>query len=161
MAFRDTYDTPIIIKDEGSTIVAAASTMNFVGSGVTATGSGSDATVNISSGGGGFTWNNTTGTTQSMSTDNGYISNNASQSTFTLPTTAAVGKVVAVAGSGAGGWILAQNASQYIQFGPLVTTTGTGGSLTSTNQFDSVQLVCIVANDGWSVISSIGNISIV
>lgn len=106
-------------------------------------------------------WSNVTGTTQAAAVNNGYITNNAGLVTVTLPSTAAVGSIVEVAGSGAGGWRLAQNASQLVNFGVLVTTTGTGGRLDSVNRYDAVRLICIVANTTWSVISSQGNISVV
>jgi hypothetical protein len=57
-------------------------------------------------------WNNVTGTSQSAAINNGYIANNASLVTVTLPATAPVGSLVAVAGAGAGGWKLAQNSGQ-------------------------------------------------
>lgn len=66
-----------------------------------------------------------TGTSQSASINNGYIANNASLVTITIPTTAVVGSIVRVAGSGAGGWKVAQNASEIIHFGSVNTTTGT------------------------------------
>ena len=43
----------ITIKDEGSTLSTAATTLNFVGSGVVASGSGAEKTITISGGGGG------------------------------------------------------------------------------------------------------------
>ena len=117
--------------------------------------------VDLSAGGGaGITWNNVTGLTQAADVDNGYIANNASQVTVTLPNTAAVGKTVRVIGSGAGGWKIAQPAGDNIVFGIQTTTTGTGGYLASINRYDAVELVCIVANSTWSVISSQGNIEI-
>lgn len=123
---------------------------------------GASSTVNLlaATGGGGITWNNVTGTTQAASINNGYIANNAALVTVTLPSTAAVGSVVRVAGAGAGGWRIAQNASQLINFGTTVTTTGTGGRLDSTNRYDAVELLCVTANTTWTVISSVGNINI-
>lgn len=113
-----------------------------------------------SGGGSSFTWNEVTGTTQTASVDNGYITNNASMVTVTLPDTAALGSVVRVAGKGAGGWRIAQNAGETIHFGNTDTTTGTTGNLSSTNQYDSVELLCITANSDWVVASSVGNIEI-
>lgn len=113
------------------------------------------------SGGGGISWNEVTSTTQSASVDNGYITNNAGLVTVTLPDTAALGNTLRIVGLGAGGWELAQNASELIYFGNSTTTTGTGGSLSSTQSKDSIELVCVVANTEWSVISSVGNITIV
>lgn len=110
---------------------------------------------------GGITWNEVSGTSQAAAVNNGYIANNGSLVTVTLPDTAAVGDVVRVAGYGAGGWKVAQNASEIIHFGPVDTTTGVGGSLASTNRYDAVELVCTVANLEWVVVTSMGNITIV
>ena len=107
-----------------------------------------------------MTWTDVTGTTQAMAVNNGYVANNAGLVTLTLPDTAAFGSVLEVVGLGAGGWRIAQNASELINFGSSVTTTGVGGRLDSTNRYDDVRLVCTVANTQWSVISSIGNITI-
>ena len=83
--------------------------------------------------------------------------------TTTLPATAAVGTVIILQGSAAGntGWLIAQNAGQNIQFGNTSTTIGVGGSLASTNNNDSVSMVCTVADTTWNVFSSVGNITIV
>lgn len=113
------------------------------------------------SGGTGLTWNTVTGTTQAAAISNGYITNNASLVTVTLPSTAAVGSVIELTGQGGGGWKLAQPASVLVNFGSASTTTGTGGSIASTNQFDSVRIVCIVANTTWNVLSAQGNLTIV
>lgn len=113
-----------------------------------------------SGGGGGITWNEVTGTSQSAAVDNGYIANNAGLVTVTLPSTAALGSVVRVAGKGAGGWRVAQNSGQSIRFGNTVTTTGAGGRLDSNNDFDAVEILCTTANSGWTVISSVGNIEV-
>lgn len=110
---------------------------------------------------GSLTWTVVTGTAQSAAVNNGYFSNNAGLVTVTLPSTAAVGSVVEVAGLGAGGWKIAQAASVLIHFGNTVTTTGTGGSLASVNQYDAARLICSVANTTWHVVSSIGNITVV
>lgn len=120
-----------------------------------------DGTWATPSGGTGFTWNEVTTTTQTAAVGNGYITNNASLVTVTLPSTAAVGSSVRVAGKGAGGWKIAQNASGIIHFQGTNTTTGTGGSLASTVTYDAAELICIVANNEWVVVSSMGNITIV
>lgn len=95
-----------------------------------------------------------TGTTQAMSTNNGYIANNAGLVTLTLPTTAAVGDVLKIIGMGAGGWRIAQNASQNVQLGSVSSTSGTGGSLSSTNRYDSIDLICTVANTTWQALGA-------
>lgn len=102
---------------------------------------------------------NVSGTTQSMTTNNAYVANNSSLVTLTLPSSFSVGDEMIVMGLGAGGWKIAQNASQLINFGNAVTTTGTGGSLASQNQYDVVHLKCIASNT-LTVISAQGNITV-
>ena len=113
-----------------------------------------------SGGGSSFTWTEVTTTSQSAAVNNGYTTNNAALVTVTIPTSCAVGDTVQVSGVGAGGWQIAQNASEIIHFGNMDTTTGTGGYLASTHRRDSVELVCVVANTEWNVIKSVGNITI-
>ena len=108
-----------------------------------------------------FPWTDVTGTSASMAINNGYIADNAGLVTLTLPSTAALGSTIKITGKGAGGWTMAQNASQLVNFGSSTTTTGTGGSLSSTNTFDSVEIVCITANTTWNVQYSQGNITVV
>jgi hypothetical protein len=104
--------------------------------------------------GGGTTWSTVTGTSQSMAVNSGYVANNAGVVTMTLPTTAAVGDVIYVTGLGTGGWSIAQNASQLIHVGSLASTTGVGGSVSSTNQYDTIGIRCIVANTTWTVMEA-------
>lgn len=87
-----------------------------------------------------------TGTTQTIAAGTVYIANNASLVTFTLPASIAIGQKFEIIGKGAGGWRIAQLASQFINFGDTVTTTGVGGSLSSTNQYDAVTITCTTAN---------------
>jgi len=110
--------------------------------------------------GGGFTWNEVTGTTQAAAVNNGYICNNGSLVTVTLPASAALGTVIRLAGKGAGKWKLAQNASQQINFNSSATTSGTGGYLQANGQYDCVEVLCITADTIFEVISSIGNITV-
>lgn len=102
-----------------------------------------------------------TGATQAMAVNRSYSANRATAVAFTLPVTAIVGDEVAITGIGNGGWTLAQNANQYINIISATTTVGVGGSLASTNKFDSVRLVCTTTNNGWNVISMMGNITYV
>ncbi len=99
---------------------------------------------------------------QSAAINNGYICNKAGLLTLTLPTTAAAGTIIEVTGMNTAlGWKIGQNASQQIFFGTSATTSGTGGSLASSNIYDSVRLVCNTANLTWIVLSSVGNITVV
>ena len=123
-------------------------------------GAGSPPSFQAESGGG-LTWNVETGTSATMSVNNGYFANNASLITFTLPTIAAVGDIVHVIGMGAGLFKIAQNASEDISFSNVTTTSGTGGSITSLDQYASLELICSVANTNWIVKSSTSNYSII
>jgi hypothetical protein len=106
------------------------------------------------------TWNAVAGTAQTMSANNSYYTQNASSTTLTLPVSCNVGTVMQIAGVGAGGWVLAQNAGQSINFGNQVTTTGTGGSIASTNRYDGVLILCVVANTQWVVLTAVGNLTV-
>lgn len=117
--------------------------------------------ITINSTGAGLSWTDVTGTSQAIAVNNGYTANNVGLVTLTLPATAAYGSVVSVVGKGAGGWKVAQNSGQTIHFGSVNTTTGAGGSLASTNQFDVLSILCTVANTDFTVLDSIGNLTVV
>jgi hypothetical protein len=128
----------------------------------TTSGSSSTATwTQITAASGMFDWVTVTGTSQSMAINSGYITNNGSLITLTMPSVAAVGSSIAVMGLGAGGWTIAQPLGVQIVYGANSTTSGVGGSLSSTNKSDSVRMNCIVANTTWSVFTSVGNITVV
>ncbi len=137
----------LIVGSTGAIPVAATLT---AGTGVSITNAAGSITVNAS--GGGMTWTTTAGTTQAVAVNNGYVSGNAAQTTFTLPATAAVGSHAAVEGLGAGGWILTANTGQTIKIG--TGTTSSAGTLTSAAASDNVYVVCIVANTTWRVITT-------
>lgn len=128
------------------------------GTGVTvANGAGS---ITINAVGSGLSWTVITGASQAMSVNNGYIANRSGTVAFTLPTTSAVGDIVAVTGMNTAlGWSIAYTTNQQIFFGTSSATLSTG-SLASTNIRDTVYLVCIVANLTWNVVGSIGNITV-
>lgn len=111
-------------------------------------------------GGGGLTWSVVT-VDGSFTNDTGTIANKGTLLTMTLPASAAVGTTIKITGINAGLWKVAQNASQLIRFGQSTTTTGTGGSLEATKIGDSIEMICVVANTTWQVISSVGSITIV
>jgi hypothetical protein len=117
-----------------------------------------DATWETASGGG-LTWsavvNNAT-----MVVDTGTIANKGSLLELTLPTTSAVGKVLRIAGMNAGLWKVIQGANQYIKMGSVASTVGATGYISSTLTYDCVEMVCIEADKGWVVVSSMGTITI-
>ncbi len=103
-----------------------------------------------------------TGTSATMVIGIAYVANNGSLVTLTLPTTAATGTLIKVAGFGAGGWKIAQNASQNIKTGAATTTTtGTGGSLSSGGRYDCVELICGTANTTWMILNNTGTLTFV
>ena len=81
-----------------------------------------------------FTWSTITGTTQAAEVANGYVIGNSSKTTITLPATASLGALVSVRG---------------------YESTSSGGSLTSSNRYDSVDIECIVPNLVWMVSSAV------
>ena len=144
----------------GSTGADPSASTLTAGTGVSITnGAGS---ITIAATGGGLTWTNVTGTSAAMAINNGYLANNAGLVTLTLPATAAQFSVIRVQGVGAGGWAIAQNASQQILIGSAATTAGVTGSLASTNANDAVELLATTGGSStvWSVQSSMGNITV-
>jgi hypothetical protein len=108
-----------------------------------------------------FPFTEVTNPTQTMSVNNGYITNNVGLVTTTLPSTSNVGDLVWVIGKGSGSWQIAQNPGQTIHFGNRNTTTGVSGHLDSSNQYDAIQLICITANTDWACTGIVqGNIDV-
>lgn len=143
----------------GGTSSPAAATLT-AGAGVSITNGNNSIT--IASTGGAFTWTNVTSTPQALAAQNGYVANDASEITFTLPTNSALGDTIRIMGKGAGGWTITYTTSQFIQFGNVATTT-TSGALSSSNQFDCVTIVCTTASATapvFSVEHSIGNLTV-
>lgn len=105
-------------------------------------------------------WVEVTGATQQMAVNTGYVANRATLVTFTLPATAAVGDVVEIVGVGAGGWQIDQNAGDIVHVGNTSSLAGTGGHTASSNRYDSIRLVCVVANDEWTTASVVGLLTI-
>lgn len=135
----------------------AAGTSGFV---LTSTGSSSLPVWSAASSGG-LTWNDTTGATQAMAVQNGYVSNDGVTGVvFTLPAAAVVGEMVAVQGSGAGLWTIAQNSGQTIHFNAVDSTTGITGTVASTSRYDSITLICNVEDTDWVVYTATGNLSV-
>lgn len=105
-------------------------------------------------------WNPVAATSQLMAPNGRYYAQSATLTTFTLPVAAAAGTELQICGLGSGGWVLAQNAGQSINFVNQVTTTGTGGSIASSNRYDGLWLLCVVANTQWVVLSAVGNLTV-
>ena len=95
-----------------------------------------------------------------MVNKNGYICNNASLVTATLPVSAAVGDYFRLGGKGAGLFRLAQNSGQFVHWETDTTTTGVTGSLTSLARYNSLEIVCITADTEFLIIGSIGSFTV-
>ena len=147
----------------GTTATGAFQNVSGVGtSGQVLTSNGASALPTWhASGSSVYPWTDITTTTQTIAINNGYTSNNAGVVTFTLPSTAAYGSTFRICGKGAGGWSIAQNSGQTINYGSVTTTSGTGGSLSSSLQYDTVEVLCTVANTTFTVLSSQGNLNYV
>lgn len=163
----------------GGTGLATLTAYGLMAAGTTSTGNmqqigiGSTGQVLTSNGAGALptfqsttsvSWVDVTGTTQTISAGVGYVSDNAAAITYTLPASPVLGNVFEItggaSGAAAGSWILAQPATQKVNFGNTATTVGVGGSIAATNQYDSIRCVCIVAGTAavWNVVSSVGNL---
>lgn len=103
-------------------------------------------------------WNDVSGTSQAAAVNNGYIISNAGQTTISIPATAAEGSIIAVQGKGTAGWIVQMNTGQTCHLGSSVTSSA--GTLTSTNQWDAIEIICTTANTVFATRSAVGNITI-
>jgi len=102
------------------------------------------------------------GTTQAMTSNHTYIANSASLTTFTLPTTSAVGDILQVTGSAlnTGGWKITYTTGQII-WGPAGSTTITTGNAASASAAaQSVNMICVVANTTWAITANSGTITL-
>jgi hypothetical protein len=156
--FTNLTNGQLLIGSTGADPVAAAIT---AGSNISISNGVGGITISAS-GLASFSWTVVTGTTQTMVSNNGYVANNGSTVTLTLPVTSAVGDEIDIVGKGAGGWSVAQNAGQSIVLGSSTTTVGATGSLSSTLAKDSFYMLCTVANTEWTVASGpVGNLTVV
>lgn len=94
---------------------------------------------------------------QPLVVNNGYFCTGGGTLALLLPAVSAVGDQINVVLLGSTAWQITQGAGQQIVIGNQQTTAGVGGSLTSTQQGDSITLVCAQANLIWVVINSMGN----
>lgn len=119
---------------------------------IVANGSGS---ITVSATGGGLGFATISGTTQTAVVLTRYLALNAGQTTLTLPSTYAVGDIVALIGSTAntGGWIIQASAGDTVRVNN--STTSAGGTVTCTAVAGQcIELVCDVANTSWVMTST-------
>jgi len=104
-----------------------------------------------------ISWVVETGATRNLVAFEGVFGNSGSAQTFTLPSTASVGDTFEIVQMGAGLITIDYGTGQIIHFGSSDSTT-TSGNITSTAQWDTVKLVCNVADTEFTVVNgAIGN----
>ena len=131
------------------------------GGGITVTGNPFTNTLTIT-GASSFTWQEVVAGVVNLAVNNGYVLNNAGGVTATLPAVAAIGDLIRIIGKGVGGWSIAQNGGQTCYFDAVnATTTGVAGSITATDQYDCIDIICITANTDFKVLITAGNPAIV
>jgi hypothetical protein len=126
--------------------------------------SNGDATwvrIDITTGNAGITnWIIVTDTSDDIESKTGYVANNGSLVTLTLPSACVLGDEFRVLVKGSGLVRIAQNASDQIIFGNQSTTVGAGGYIEATSVGDSVHIVCVDANE-YYVLDGVGNWTII
>jgi hypothetical protein len=105
-------------------------------------------------------WQSVAGTTISLVPNKGYILQAGTLTTATLPLVCPAGDVIRICGSGTGLFLIAQNTGQSIKLGTTSSTGGATGSVASSNQYDAIELLCVVANTMFATISSVGNFTV-
>lgn len=140
----------------GSTAGAPAAATLTAGTGISISNGSNSITINAT--GGGITWSEQTSSPVSAAVNNGYVANLGSLLTFDLPGTFAIGDTIRIAGKGAGLWVIDAPAGDTVIFGNQ--TTSSGGTITATNANDCIEIVGTTANSVWTVLSSIGNLTV-
>lgn len=104
---------------------------------------------------------NQTSSSATLAANSRYSTNNgASLVTYTIPAGAAVGDTYIIVGGSSGGWTVAQPASVQIHLSGSATTSGVGGSLSSSNQYDCLTITCVASNV-FTAYGVQGNITVV
>jgi hypothetical protein len=143
-------DGQLVIGSTGADPALATLT---AGAGISITNASGSITITNSSTA--FAFVNQTATAVTMAPMTGYICTSTANAlvTLTLPAIAAVGDTYRIIGKTTGGWTLQAAAGQVVNVGSVATTTA--GTVSSSQAFDSVEIVCITANTAFSIISGV------
>ncbi len=146
----------LLIGSTGQPAVAATLT---AGTGIAIANAAGSITVSTTTGG--FTWS-VIGASQGLAVENGYFCTSGAALSLALPAVSAVGDTIQVVLDGSTSWTITQpNAGTQIRIGNTQTTLGVGGSIASTAQGDSIELVCETANARWVAVDWVGNLTVV
>jgi len=115
--------------------------------------------ITIAANDGAIGWESITSNQTAVPGEGYFVTANAVE--VALPAASPVGATFKIVLAGGTSWQITQGAGQEIFFGNQSTTAGAGGSLESTAQGDTLELVCRVADLEWQVVSAIGNITVV
>lgn len=148
-----------IAGDSGTAVPVSGTVTIAGGTGIVTAASGSTLTINGV--GGGYESTVVTADT-SMAVNRSYIANKAgTAAVMTLPAAAAVGDSVRVSGLGATGYSIAQNAGQTISMNATSSTTGVGGSAAPTSRYQTMEILCVIANTNFVITYSTDAVTIV
>jgi hypothetical protein len=158
-------DSPASVTLNGQLLIGSTAAPNIrvatltAGTGIAVTnGAGS---ITISATGGGVAWQSISAS-QTLVVNNGYfcVSPGGALSLL-LPPVSSVGDEIEITLDGATSFAITQGAGQSIRLANTGTTTGVGGSITSTQQGDTIRMVCKTPNLAWNVLSIMGNPTVV
>ena len=145
----------------GGAVLPSAGNIDIVGIGpVSVTGNPGTSTLTISVSATGMTWQ-TISASQTLAIQNGYFCTGGGALALLLPAVSSVGDEIIISLDGSTSFQITQGAGQSIKIANQASTAGVTGSVTTTQQGDTITLVCSVANLNWRVINSVGNFIIV
>jgi hypothetical protein len=150
---------PTIFDANVGSATPAANILNIFGSGgISTTGSGNTITITSS---GVISWS-TISASQALAINHGYfcVSPGGALS-LSLPAVSSIGDIIEITLDGATSFTVTQGAGQSVRMGNVATSAGVGGSISTTQQGDTLRLVCQTANLKWNVLSMMGNLTLV
>lgn len=155
-----TLPTSGIVATTNATIPSIAGSSQILVNGGTAPVTGVAVTLSLANWAG-FNVTVLTGGSAALQVNRGYVSNYTGGLQFlSLPSTSAVGDIIMLTGLSAGRWIITLNSGQVIHVDSRTTTPGPVGQISSTAQYDSVFLMCTVANTEFNVMSYTGTLTV-